>query len=68
MSTQTLDLTDGDTARVVRTALALPTPRPVRPRQRLADMDLDPPNGPVPDSVIEYFEQALERGSARRRH
>lgn len=33
---------------------------------RLADMDLDPPSGPVPAEVLAYFERAVA-GERRRR-
>lgn len=62
MTTQTLSpYPDGDTLQVARpSSLAPPAPR------RLAEMDLDPPAGPVPAEVLAYFEAALEREWRRR--
>ena len=52
---------DGDTLRVARpSSFEAPAPR------RLAEMDLDPPSGPVPAEVLAYFEAALEREWRRR--
>ena len=60
------------------TALTLPndedTQRVARPpaadersgTRRLAEMDLDPPSGPVPAEVLAYFERAVA-GERRRR-
>jgi hypothetical protein len=60
------------------TALTLPndedTQRVARPpagdertgTRRLAEMDLDPPSGPVPAEVLAYFERAVD-GERRRR-
>jgi hypothetical protein len=48
---------EGDTLRVLR-----PPPPP-----RLADMDLQPPAGPVPAEVIAYFETAVARQTERER-
>jgi hypothetical protein len=47
---------DGDTLRVFR-----------EPPPRLADMDLQPPAGPVPAEVIAYFETAVARQAERER-
>jgi hypothetical protein len=49
---------DGDTLRVFREP----------PPPRLADMDLQPPAGPVPAEVIAYFETAVARQAERERH
>lgn len=54
-SHSTLHEPDGDTLRVFR---APPPPR-------LADMDLQPPTGPVPVEVIAYFESAVAREALR---
>lgn len=32
---------------------------------RLAEMDLDPPSGPVPADVLAYFERAVAREARR---
>ncbi|WP_217915016.1 hypothetical protein [Miltoncostaea marina] len=67
MSTHTfLDHADGDTLRVSRPAPA-PAPAPARPAspRRLAEMDLDPPPGPVPADVLAYFERAVENERRR---
>lgn len=48
---------DGETLRVFR---APPAPR-------LADLDLQPPTGPVPVEVIAYFESAVAREALRER-
>lgn len=62
MTTQTHAPTaDDDTQRVDRAALRTP-PAP----QRLAEMDLDPPSGPVPSDVLAYFERAVAREGRRR--
>lgn len=62
MTTQSIDLnSDSDTLQVSRPAL-----NPGIPRRRLAEMDLDPPSGPVPAEVLAYFESALEREGRRR--
>jgi hypothetical protein len=58
MTTQTLlDHADDDTQQVARPAGLR---SPLAPR-RLAEMDLDPPAGPVPADVLAYFERAVER-------
>jgi hypothetical protein len=63
MTTQTLaHHADDDTLQVSRPAALRPS---VAPR-RLAEMDLDPPSGPVPDDVLAYFERALQRERDRR--
>lgn len=61
MTTQTLPHgADDDTLQVTRpAALAASSPR-------LAEMDLDPPDGPVPPDVLAYFERAVD-GERRRR-
>jgi hypothetical protein len=63
MTTTALTLpNDEDTQRVAR-------PRPAEqdvPPRRLAEMDLDPPSGPVPAEVLAYFERAVD-GERRRR-
>lgn len=61
MSTQAIHAYDGDTARVRRPS---PPERRLTGR-RLAEMNLDPPEGPVPANVLAYFERAVER---ERRH
>ena len=68
MSTHTLiDHADGDTLRVSRPAPAQPAaPARRAASRRLAEMDLDPPAGPVPADVLAYFERAVE--GERRRH
>lgn len=61
MTTQTLHHhADEDTLQVSRAAL------PDLPPRRLAEMDLDPPSGPVPADVLAYFEAAVEREGRRR--
>lgn len=61
MTTQTFSLhADDDTQQVSRSALPDSMPR------RLAEMDLDPPSGPVPADVLAYFEAAVEREGRRR--
>jgi hypothetical protein len=61
MTTQTIALhADDDTLQVSRPASSDSTPR------RLAEMDLDPPSGPVPADVLAYFEAALAREGRRR--
>jgi hypothetical protein len=61
MTTQTISLhADDDTLQVSRPAPSGPTPR------RLAEMDLNPPSGPVPADVLAYFEAAVEREGRRR--
>ncbi len=66
MSTEALDFADWDTERVARPQLA-PFQRRQRPALRLAEMDLEPPEGPVPADVISYFEDALRREASRNR-
>jgi hypothetical protein len=62
MTTQTLShASDDDTLQVSRAELASPS----SPR-RLAEMDLDPPSGPVPADVLAYFERAVARERGRR--
>jgi hypothetical protein len=66
MTTTALTLpNDEDTQRVAR-PLAADEPAEQRhaPR-RLAEMDLDPPSGPVPAEVLAYFERAVN-GERRR--
>ena len=53
---------DEDTQRVARPAAA---DQFAAPRRR-AEMDLDPPSGPVPAEVLAYFERAVA-GERRRR-
>lgn len=62
MTTQTISLhADDDTLQVSRPAsLGSTNPR------RLAEMDLEPPAGPVPAAVLAYFEAAVEREGRRR--
>ena len=63
MTTHAISLpSDEDTEQVARSALADGRPS----TRRLAEMDLDPPTGPVPAEVLAYFEQALARESSRR--
>jgi hypothetical protein len=64
MTTQTLPHSaDDDTLQVTRPAgLGDPAGR----ARRLAEMDLDPPSGPVPADVLAYFERAIA-GEARRK-
>lgn len=57
MSTSSATYDEQDTQRV---------PRHELPRPRLDDLDLDPPEGPVPAEVIARFEAALAREAARR--
>ena len=64
MSTHAIAL-DEDTQRVARPATAAPA-GPL-PRSRLDQMDLDPPDGPVPEEVLTYFELAVAREAARER-
>jgi hypothetical protein len=64
MTTQTLPHSaDDDTLQVARPADLGGLAGSAR---RLAEMDLDPPAGPVPADVLAYFERAVE-GEARRR-
>ena len=61
MTAETFSLhADDDTQQVSRSALSDSMPR------RLAEMDLDPPSGPVPADVLAYFEAAVEREGRRR--
>lgn len=60
MSIHAAPLADDDTMRVVR------PPAPQNPSGRLSQMDLEPPAGPVPASVLAYFEAALDREDRRR--
>ena len=63
MTTHALTLpNDEDTQRVARPMAVGPEPSP----RRLAEMDLDPPSGPVPADVLAYFERAVD-GERRRR-
>jgi hypothetical protein len=67
MSTEALDFSDWDTQGVARPQLA-PFQRRVRSAPlKLSEMDLEPPEGPVPADVISYFEDALRRERARGR-
>ena len=64
MTTHALALpNDEDTQQVARPEAADERPSGAR---RLAEMDLDPPTGPVPAEVLAYFEQALDRERGRR--
>jgi hypothetical protein len=64
MTTQTLPHSaDDDTQQVARPAGLGGLAGTAR---RLAEMDLDPPSGPVPADVLAYFERAVA-GEARRR-
>jgi hypothetical protein len=64
MTTQTLaHAADDDTLQVSRPA---DLRSPAAPPRRLAEMDLDPPPGPVPADVLAYFEQAVAREGRRR--
>lgn len=66
MSTHAINLVDEDTHQVARPAALPERPRLARVQpHRLADMDLDPPDGPVPSAVVAYFEAALERQRLR---
>ena len=60
MTTQTFSLhADDDTQQVSRSALSDSLPR------RLAEMDLDPPSGPVPADVLAYLRRpSSARGAA----
>jgi hypothetical protein len=61
MTTQRFSLqADDDTQQVSRQAVPDSTPR------RLAEMDLEPPSGPVPADVLAYFEAAVAREGRRR--
>jgi len=63
MTTHALTLpNDEDTQRVARPVAA----DEQFPPRRLAEMDLDPPSGPVPADVLAYFERAVD-GERRRR-
>ena len=63
MTTNALSLpNDEDTQRVARP----PSAEPRAPGGRLAEMDLDPPAGPVPPEVLAYFERAVSRERDRR--
>lgn len=64
MTTQTLAHTsDDDTLQVSRPASL---GAPAGTSRRLAEMDLDPPSGPVPADVLAYFERAVAREARRR--
>ncbi len=64
MTPQTISHTaDDDTLQVARPATLNV---PAGPPRRLAEMDLDPPSGPVPADVLAYFERALDRERGRR--
>ena len=59
---------EDDTLQVARPALSPSEPDVTARRSpRLAEMDLDPPSGPVPSEVLAYFEAALAREGERRR-
>ena len=58
---------DADTMRTRRPVQAAPAREPRRSNPRLTDMDLDPPEGPVPPEVIAWFAEAVERRDARGR-
>jgi len=60
MTTETIPFADDDTQQVSRRHLSDDIPR------RLAEMDLDPPSGPVPADVLAYFERAVAREGRRR--
>ena len=63
MTTHAISLpSDEDTQQVARPAVADERPS----ARRLAEMDLDPPTGPVPAEVLAYFERALARENSRR--
>jgi hypothetical protein len=73
MTTHAPAYAEDDTQRVVRPALptpdleAEPEPVPLRRRSpRLAEMDLEPPSGPVPSEVLAYFEAALAKEALRK--
>lgn len=61
MTTIAHTASDDDTLQVTRPAALSPAP----PRRRLAEMDLDPPAGPVPADVLAYFERAVAREGSR---
>ncbi len=62
MTTHALTLpNDEDTQRVAR-----PPAADERSARRLAEMDLDPPSGPVPAELLAYFERAVSRERDRR--
>ena len=65
MSTHAFSIADEDTQAVARPAPRLVAERFRAPARRLADMELDPPEGPVPSEVIAYFEAAVDRERAR---
>jgi hypothetical protein len=65
MSTNAAAISDEDTQAVPRPAPRIVAERFRAPARRLADMDLDPPEGRVPSEVIAYFEAALDRERAR---
>jgi hypothetical protein len=65
MSTHAIAL-DEDTKRVARPAAGASAAPPAA-RARLDQMDLDPPDGPVPAAVLAYFELAVAREAARGR-
>lgn len=63
MTTQTLPHhADDDTLQVTRPAGPFGAAGPAR---RLAEMDLDPPAGPVPADVLAYFERAVAAADER---
>jgi len=59
---------EADTQRTERPAQMVPVRERRRSSLRLADMDLDPPEGPVPPEVIAWFAEAVERRDARDRN
>ena len=60
-------LSDSDTQRTSRSKSPVIAAAQRRRTRRLDEMDLDPPEGPVPDDVIARFSEAVARQAARER-
>ena len=60
-------LNDSDTLRAQRSKSPVIATAQRRRTRRLDEMDLDPPEGPVPADVIAHFSDAVARQAARER-
>ncbi len=58
---------DADTLRASRSNSPVIAAAQKRRTRRLDEMDLDPPEGPVPDDIVAKFAQAVERQAKRQR-
>ncbi|MGI9539044.1 MAG: hypothetical protein ACR2N6_02710 [Miltoncostaeaceae bacterium] len=58
---------DADTLRTSRSSSPVIAAAQKRRTQRLDEMDLDPPEGRVPDDIVAKFAQAVERQAKRQR-